>query len=165
MWNRHGDFEARIERIDFFNERGEPSAVFHTGERVTVDVHWVADRPLNYASFAFSILDDNDRDVFTTATHFSYIDVEWLEGRGIARFVIESLDVLEGFYSVQAGIAERVEGPGSAVDFYQGRDFVKAMEPFMVRPRKEDRGRSGVANLPCRCEIVSGSERYAPASG
>ncbi len=155
MWNRYGDFEARIERIQLLDGAGQPVSVLETGDPLVVELYWSGKKPLRYPTFAFSIIDDDERDVFTTATHFSYLDVETLEGGGVVRFTIDRLDLLEGYYSIQAGLAERPEGPGSAVDFYMGHDFQKGVEPFMVRPKPEDRGLSGAIKLPCRCEILT----------
>ena len=154
LWNRYGRFEARIERVEMRGPSGEPEVVFETGESLTVDVHWTSDRPLVYPAFAFSILDDDEREVYTTGTHIVLPDVPEMAGCGVVRFEVQNLNLLEGYYSLQLGIAERPDGPGSTVDFYQGQDFQRAVEPFMVRSQQAKKGVTGITDLDLLCAFL-----------
>lgn len=99
-----------------------------------------------------SIITDHGDPVFTVATDVTVGDVESIEGQGTTVFEFDSLNLLEGAYSLTFGIAQQEEGPGSSFNFHEGFDLCQQMCPFWSS-REKGHGLRGILYLPCRAEI------------
>ncbi len=163
--NRFGTFEIRFEAVRMRDAEGTERYVFETGERVRIEFDWVAKRAIAYPIFGMSIVTDRGESLFTVATDVTVGDVECIEGQGTTVFEFESLNLLEGAYSLTFGITRREEGPGSSFNFYEGFDLIQQMCPFWVKPGKKGHGLRGILYLPCKAEIRSTPDPGRPAEG
>ncbi len=151
--NRFGSFELQFERIRMIDADGKERYIFETGEPVRVDFDWNAKRPIEYPIFGMSILNDDGDYLYTVATDVTFGDIERIEGRGTTSFHFESINLLEGPYSISCGVTQRQEGPGSAFNFFEGFDVMEELCPFWVRPGQKGRGLRGEVYFACKSEI------------
>ncbi|HQH74751.1 MAG TPA: Wzt carbohydrate-binding domain-containing protein, partial [bacterium] len=151
--NRFGTFEIRFAGVRMTDAEGRERYVFETGETARIEFDWIAKRPIAYPIFGMSIITDHGDPVFTVATDVTVGDVESIEGQGTTVFEFDSLNLLEGAYSLTFGIAQREEGPGSSFNFHEGFDLCQQMCPFLVKPGEKGHGLRGILYLPCRAEI------------
>ncbi len=151
--NRFGKFDIRFIAMRMIDSSGQERYLYETGEPVRIEFDWAAKRPIAYPIFGVSIISDAGDPVYTVATDVTVGDVESIEGQGTTTFEIEALNLLEGAYSLNFGITQREEGPGSAFNFYEGFDLCLEMCPFLVNPGKKGYGLRGVLYLPCMASI------------
>lgn len=152
-FNRTGTFDIRFDGAKLLGRDGDERYVFEPGEPFRAEFTWTAKRRIAYPVFGMSVVDDNGEYVFTVATDVTFGDVESIEGSGTTSFTIESLNVLEGAYSLSFAIAQREEGPGSSFNFYDGFDRCHALCPFWVKPGRRGHGLRGRIYMPCKALI------------
>jgi ABC-type polysaccharide/polyol phosphate transport system ATPase subunit len=154
LQNRFGDMRARITDVKMYDKEGNERYVFDTGDWVRVDLHYHSPEEYPDPVFGISIHDDDDNALITTGTHIIRGDLPALRGTGICRFVIEELNLLEGYYSLSVALTQRDAGPGSAMNFMLGSDYRKCLCPFMVRPGEKGRGIRGTTYMPFRTNLL-----------
>ncbi len=151
--NRHGSFDIRFDGVKLFGHDGDERHIFEPGEPFRVEFAWRAKRLIKYPVFGMSIVNDNGEYVYIVATDVTFGDIESIEGSGTVSFQIESLNLLEGAYSLSFAVTQREEGPGSAFNFYEGFDYCHTMSPFWVKPGSKGHGLRGQIYMPCKAVI------------
>jgi ABC-type polysaccharide/polyol phosphate transport system ATPase subunit len=153
--NRFGTFELQFESIRMFDADGIERYVYETGEPVRVDFAWSARQAIKFPVFGMSILNDDSDYLFTVATDVTFGDIDQINGKGVTTFHFESLNLLEGPYSISCGVTQRQDGPGSAFNFFEGFDVMEELCPFWIKPGKKGRGLRGEVYFACKSLIQS----------
>ena len=101
---RWGSREVEITKVDLMGEDGEPSHVFHSGEKVTVRLHVAAKAPVADFVFGFGLFNAEGVCCYGTNTSIEQLVSEKLEGAGTVDLVIDRLDLTEGTYKLDVAV-------------------------------------------------------------
>lgn len=126
VFERSGTFEAEITQVRFLNGAGEATTTFKTGEQMTMEMRYVAHRPIPTPDMGFGIFREDGIHVNGTSNRLGGLMIEQIVGEGILRYHIESLPLLPGSYYVSAAIQDGMQP--YAYDFH-----VQAYR-FLVEP-------------------------------
>lgn len=151
--NRFGSMKARFTSARMYGAEGKERYIFETGEAIRVVFGWKTDQRIEYPIFGLSFIADDGAELFTAATDVTLGDIESIEGEGVIEFVIESLNLLEGAYSITFGFTQRVDGPGTTFNFYDGFDMHIERCPFMIKPGQKGYGLRGNTYMPCQARL------------
>jgi ABC-type polysaccharide/polyol phosphate transport system ATPase subunit len=93
-----------ITAVRFLNARGEEAPVFLTGEPMTIEMHYVAHKPVNNPEFGLAIFRQDGVHVNGPNTKMAGLDLGWLQGPGAVRYHIEQLPLLPARYEVTTAV-------------------------------------------------------------
>jgi ABC-type glutathione transport system ATPase component len=88
--------------VTLLNDAGEPTDRFRTGDRMVIEIDYLAGRPVRDLMFAFGIEDLHSFICYGTSSAADGITVDVAQGPGRARVIIERLNLLTGTYKVTA---------------------------------------------------------------
>ena len=128
---RWGSQDVEIVGVRLVGQDGQPSHVFHSGERITVEMDVVARSPVDDFVFGVGIFNAKGVCCYGTNTDIEEFESERLEGRGTAAFVVESLDLIEGTYKLDVAVHRRDGYP---------YDYHRLLYTFRVKSRTKDVG-------------------------
>ncbi len=128
---RWGSREVEITRVDLLGEDGEPSHVFHSGEKVTVRLDVAAKKPVADFVFGFGLFNAEGVCCYGTNTSIEQLISEKLEGTGTVDLVIDRLDLTEGTYKIDVAVHK--------LDGYP-YDYHRLLYTFRVKSRTKDVG-------------------------
>jgi hypothetical protein len=128
---RWGSREVEITDVMLAAADGERGHVFHSGDRVDIRIRLRA--PLAVDDFVIGIGVFNAEGVccFGTNTHIEDLQSERIFGDAEATFTIESLDLVEGTYKLDAAVHKRDGYP---------YDYHRLLYTFRVKSRRKDVG-------------------------
>jgi ABC-type polysaccharide/polyol phosphate transport system ATPase subunit len=95
-----------ITAVRLLNAAGEPAAQFHTGDRLVLEIRYLARRPVRDPVFAFGIEDLNGFICYGSSSQSDGVTLECVEGAGSVRIVIDRLPLLTGAFRVNTGIRD-----------------------------------------------------------
>jgi len=101
---RWGSREVEIHSVNFFNGMPEPTYLFKTGDKMSIEILYKAYRPVYSPVFGIGIFRDDETYCYGTNTHIEKINVPRIEGEGTVRFCIDHLDLTSGKYFVDVAI-------------------------------------------------------------
>ncbi|MBK5295994.1 MAG: ABC transporter ATP-binding protein [Vicinamibacteria bacterium] len=128
---RWGSRDVEITGVSLIGEDGQPGHVFHSGEVVTIELSVTAKHPVTDFAFGIGLFSADGICCYGTNTDIADLKSVELTGRGTARFVIESLDLVEGTYKLDAAVHKR---DGFAYDYH------RQLYTFRVKSRTKDVG-------------------------
>jgi ABC-type polysaccharide/polyol phosphate transport system ATPase subunit len=128
---RWGSRNVEIVAVTLRGQDGQPSHVFHSGERVTVEMEVVARAPVDDFVFGVGLFNAEGVCCYGTNTEIEEFTSERLEGRATVAFVIDSLDLTEGTYKVDVAVHRRDGYP---------YDYHRLLYTFRVKSRTKDVG-------------------------
>ena len=128
---RWGSRDVEISGVRLIGEDGQPGHVFHSGEAVTIELSVTAKHPVTDFAFGIGLFSADGICCYGTNTDIADLKSVELTGRGTARFVIESLDLVEGTYKLDAAVHKR---DGFAYDYH------RQLYTFRVKSRTKDAG-------------------------
>lgn len=117
---RWGNGLAKIGNVCMKNAAGEERIVFTTGERVTIEMHYQVQQPVEDAVFGFGIFRVDGVQCYGSNTRIDRYDKFDLGQDGVLRVQVDSLDLMPGAYMLDVTIEQEMEVP---VDYY--RDAVR----------------------------------------
>jgi len=117
---RWGNGLAKIGNVCMKNAAGEEHIVFTTGERVTIEMHYQVQQPVEDAVFGFGIFRVDGVQCYGSNTRIDRYDKFDLGQDGVLRVQVDSLDLMPGAYMLDVTIEQEMEVP---VDYY--RDAVR----------------------------------------
>jgi ABC-type polysaccharide/polyol phosphate transport system ATPase subunit len=88
--------------VTLLDGAGEPAEQFRTGERMVIQIDYVAGRPVRDLMFAFGIEDLNNFICYGTSSLADGITMDIAPGPGRVRIIIEHLNLLTGTYKITA---------------------------------------------------------------
>jgi len=128
---RWGSRDVEITGVRLLGEDGHPGHVFHSGEAVTIELAVAALHPVTDFAFGIGIFSADGVCCYGTNTDVAELKSVELSGSGSARFVIESLDLVEGTYKLDVAVHKR---DGFAYDYH------RQLYTFRVKSRTKDAG-------------------------
>jgi len=128
---RWGSREVEITSVRLLGEDGQPSHLFHTGAQATVRIEVRAAAPVDDFAFGIALFNADGVCCYGTNTALEEFTSDRLHGTGSVSFVIESLDLTEGTYSLDVAAHRRDGYP---------YDYHRQLHTFHVRSRTKDVG-------------------------
>ena len=101
---RWGTGEARIERIELLNDTGTPAPQIHTGQPLTIRLHYVASEPIDKPVFGLAIHTLDGTHVTGPNTRDYDFVPDRIEGSGHLDFRIDRLMLLKGTYDITVSL-------------------------------------------------------------
>lgn len=96
--HRWGSRDIVIERVETRDARGEPAAVFRTGDPMTVVMTYRAPRRVEAPVFGLAIYREDGAHITGPNTRMNGCPIPWVEGDGEVRYDVARLPLLPGRY-------------------------------------------------------------------
>lgn len=148
-----GTGEVEISRVSFIDPEGTASSHVATGGRLHVRIEFVAHRRIERPVFGLAIHRNDGIHVNGPNTRLAGLPIEYIEGPGIVEYIVESLPLLPGTYTLTAAVYDWEQ-----VHAY---DHWHQAFPFAVEPGRAEEV-YGLIWMPARWRFASGGvEREA----
>jgi ABC-type polysaccharide/polyol phosphate transport system ATPase subunit len=128
---RWGSREIEIAEVRFVGPDRESGHVFHSGDRVDIQIRLRAPLPIDDFVVGIGIFNADGTCCYGTNTYLEELAPETISGDAEATFTIESLDLVEGTYKVDVAVHK--------VDGYP-YDYHRLLHTFRVKSRVKDVG-------------------------
>jgi hypothetical protein len=128
---RWGSREIEITEVVLLDRDQQPSFVFHSGDPMSIRLKIVAHAPATDFAFGVSLFNADGVCCYGTNTFIEQMDPESLEGEVAVTFAIESLELVEGTYKLDAAV-HTCEG--------YPYDYHRLLYTFRVKSRTPDAG-------------------------
>ena len=128
---RWGSREIEITEVTLLDHDGQPSFVFHSGDPMSIRLKVLAHRPATDFAFGVSLFNADGVCCYGTNTFIEQMDPQSLDGEVAVTFAIESLDLVEGTYKLDAAV-HTCEG--------YPYDYHRLLYTFRVKSRTPDAG-------------------------
>jgi ABC-type polysaccharide/polyol phosphate transport system ATPase subunit len=128
---RWGSREIEITEVTLLDRDRQPSFVFHSGDPMAIRLRVVAHAPATDFAFGVSLFNADGVCCYGTNTFIEQMDPESLEGEVAVTFAIESLELVEGTYKLDAAV-HTCEG--------YPYDYHRLLYTFRVKSRTPDAG-------------------------
>jgi ABC-type polysaccharide/polyol phosphate transport system ATPase subunit len=128
---RWGSREVEITDVAFLDGNGQPSFVFHSGDRISVRVKLRAAHPVDDFVFGVGLFNADGVCCYGTNTYLEELNPQRLSGEAEATFEIESLDLVEGTYKLDIAV-HKIDG--------FPYDYHRLLYTFRVKSRIHDVG-------------------------
>jgi ABC-type polysaccharide/polyol phosphate transport system ATPase subunit len=128
---RWGSREVEITGVRLLGEDGQAGHVFHSGEAVTIELAVTAPQPVTDFAFGVGLFNADGVCCYGTNTDLAELKSVELSGSGTVRFVIDSLELVEGTYKLDVAAHKR---DGYAYDYH------RQLYTFRVKSRTKDAG-------------------------
>jgi hypothetical protein len=141
---RWGSHEVEITDVRFLDGQGREQAYFETGDPLQVEMHYVAHKRVENPVFGMALYAGDGTWISGSNTYSAGCDVGWVEGRGIVRYEVEALPLLEGSYLFSA---TAYDYSGVVHHAYDHHD-----KAFVIQLRRSERIREslGFVHFECR---------------
>ena len=127
---RWGSGTVKIVDVGLEGEGG-PSHVFHTGERMAIRMRVSAAEPVDDFVFGVSVFNAEGICCYGTNTDIEELEANAMAGDGEVVFTVDSLDLVEGTYKLDAAVHTRDGRP---------YDYHRLLYTFRVKSRTKDAG-------------------------
>ena len=114
-----------------FDRDGQASFVFHSGDALSIRVKVRAAQPTDDFVFGIGLFNAEGMCIYGTNTYLEEMNPERLDGEAEATFAIDSLDLVEGTYKIDAAVHKRDGFP---------YDYHRLLYTFRVKSRTHDVG-------------------------
>jgi ABC-type polysaccharide/polyol phosphate transport system ATPase subunit len=128
---RWGSREVEIANVELLDERGQPTHIFHSGDRLTLRMNVHAAQPVTDFVFGVGLFNADGVCCYGTNTNVERYTPDELRGDGQVDFIIESLDLTEGTYKLDVAVHKRDGFP---------YDYHRLLYTFRVKSRVKDVG-------------------------
>ena len=128
---RWGSREVEITKVELLDESGAAAHVFQSGERVTMRLSVKAKEPVTDFVFGVGLFNADGVCCYGTNTEVEQLFAESLTGEGHVDLMIDSLDLVEGTYKLDAAVHKRDGYP---------YDYHRLLYTFRVKSRTKDVG-------------------------
>jgi ABC-2 type transport system ATP-binding protein len=106
---RWGSGEIRVHKVELLDASGHRISSCHTGDAVTVRLHFIAERPVHEPVFGIAINRMDGMNVTSPDTLDAGVIPDIVDGEGHIDVHIPSLVLLEGTYDISLGVGDRGE--------------------------------------------------------
>jgi lipopolysaccharide transport system ATP-binding protein len=128
---RWGSREVEIDGVELLDERGQPSHIFHSGDRLTLRMNVRAQQPVTDFVFGVGLFNADGVCCYGTNTYLEELAPQRLAGEAEATFAIDSLELVEGTYKLDVAVHK--------IDGYP-YDYHRLLYTFRVKSRIHDVG-------------------------
>ncbi|MCP4419611.1 MAG: ABC transporter ATP-binding protein [Chloroflexi bacterium] len=101
---RKGSGEIEITSTRFLDADGQPQEQFATGDSMTVEIGYLAHKPISNPEVGLAIFRQDGVQVNGPNTKIAGVDLGVLEGAGVVRYVIDRLPLLPATYLVTTAV-------------------------------------------------------------
>lgn len=101
---RWGSGKVRIVDVRLLDGEGREQQRFHTGEPMTVEMHYYAEERVEKPVFGLAIHRSDGTHITGPNTQFAGHEIPWIEGEGVVRYSISSLPLMEGRYFISVAV-------------------------------------------------------------
>lgn len=101
---RWGSREVEINQVEFYNGSPQPTYLFKTGDKMTIEIDYKAYRPVYAPVFGIGIFRDDETFCYGTNTNIEKIHIPRIEGAGKVKFCVDHLDLTEGKYFIDIAV-------------------------------------------------------------
>lgn len=105
--HRWGTGEIRITKVEFCDEHDAPRATFHTGDSLTICIHYAAEKPIRQPVFGLAIYHQNGTHICGPNTKFGELEIPLVQGQGALTYRIPNLPLLEGGYTLSVAVVNQ----------------------------------------------------------
>ncbi len=142
---RWGSGEIRIQRVELMGENGQEQLVFNTRDAFKVRMWYKANEPVAWPAFGIGLYDERGNYINGPNMIWSGAPVKSVDGEGYVDYIVESLPLLPGRYSLTAAIYDRrIQHP---------YDHWHRMKSFVVSSSEYEQ-QDGVVHIPCEWKHV-----------
>lgn len=106
---RRGTREIEIVRVELLGPEGAPRTVFHTGEPLTICMHYTAHTRVQAPVFGIGIHHESGAWLVGPNTGFDNFPTPVVEGRGTVAYSIPSLPLNAGRYQVSVAVVDTTQ--------------------------------------------------------
>lgn len=124
---RWGNGMARIQKIELLDENGVDGTFFETGKNVTVRLYYHVKQTVEDAVIGIGVFRTDGVQVYGTNTRIDKLDEFSLANDGVARLVLENVNLMPGQYTLDFAIES---GMGLPVDYFRE---AKKVEFFTIK--------------------------------
>jgi ABC-type polysaccharide/polyol phosphate transport system ATPase subunit len=103
-FNRWGSREIEITGVRFLNAGGFEQAYFQTGDEMTIEIDYMAHKPIIRPEFGLAIFRQDGVQVNGPNSQLAGLDIDTVEGPGTIRYKIKNLPLLPTLYQVTTAI-------------------------------------------------------------
>ena len=103
-YRRWGNHEIEITDVRFLNNANEAQNVFKTGDAMTIEIAYLAHKPVNNPEFGLAIHRQDGIHMNGPNSRLGGLETGFVEGAGIVRYEVESLPFLPARYQVTAAV-------------------------------------------------------------
>ena len=103
-FSRSGTGEIEITSTRFLDAQNEPQETFATGESMTIEIGYMAHKPVPNPEFGLAIFRQDGVQVNGPNTQLAGVDLGIIEGEGLLRYEIEQLPLLPATYLVTTAV-------------------------------------------------------------
>lgn len=128
---RWGSGGIAITGVVLRDSAGEAGHVFHSGDSVAIEIGLKADRAHDDFVFGVAMFNTEGTCVYGTNTDIEKYVAGELSGEATVRFVIETLDLVEGTYKLDVAVHKKDGAP---------YDYHRLLYTFRVKSRTKDAG-------------------------
>jgi ABC-type polysaccharide/polyol phosphate transport system ATPase subunit len=101
---RWGSREVEINSVEFYNGSKDPTYLFKTGDKMTIEIIYKAYNPVYEPVFGIGIFRDDETYCYGTNTHIEKINIPRIDGEGKVRFCVDQLNLTEGKYFLDIAV-------------------------------------------------------------
>ena len=128
---RWGSREVEITGVEMIGASGQPAHLFQSGERVEIRLHVRANQRVTDFAFGIGIFNADGICCYGTNTHIEGASAGDLSGEGLVILTIDSLDLVEGTYKLDAAVHRQNGVP---------YDYHRLLYTFRVKSPRKDVG-------------------------
>jgi hypothetical protein len=128
---RWGSREVEIASVELLDDRGQPSHIFHSGDRLTLRMDVRAAQPVKDFVFGVGLFNADGVCCYGTNTDLEQFVPRELSGTGRVDFIIDSLDLTEGTYKLDVAVHKRDGVP---------YDYHRLLYTFRIKSHVKDVG-------------------------
>ncbi len=137
-----GTRDVEFGEVRLLDARGDEAGTLTSGERMTVEIPWVAKVRIPRPVFGYSLKTGNGLYLFGSNTQIEGVEVPDLEGEGTIRLHLDPLTLMRGNFFLSLSI----HSWDHAIQYHRREDWY----PFSVRNPTEH---PGLVRLPHRWEV------------
>lgn len=143
---RWGSGEVELIDVRFLDQEGREKSVFVTGERLRVEMRYVAHKRVQEPVFGMAFHSSEGAWINGSNTRTSGHTIDWVEGEGVVTYCLESLPLLEGSYLFTATV---YDFSGEVPRAYDHLDRTRVLQ---VQRGSQTKETLGMVFIPCSWE-------------
>jgi ABC-type polysaccharide/polyol phosphate transport system ATPase subunit len=128
---RWGDGDVVIEKVRLLDKDGAERAVVTSGEPLTIELEYSQKKPTKDLVFGIGLFNAQEVQCYGTNTHLERLDLKDLPPKGVVRFIMDRLDLVQGTYFLDVA-AHNTDG--------KAYDYIRRSQAFSVRSIINDVG-------------------------
>ncbi len=104
QFNRWGSREAEITSVKFFDDKGQESYDFKTGDSLKIRMDYKAKKRIKKPVFGIAIYKEDGTLLTGPNTSTGGCEIDWIEGKGFVEYTVDSIPFLPGSYIFSVSI-------------------------------------------------------------